>query len=383
MVGVLNRHGDQHSEFLNQEEADPLRVEIRQQFGGIGVRIGLEGEPPRLTIMGPPDPGSPAALENLRSGDHILSIDGIATAGMNMTEVLKRIRGLPDTKVLLSIQQGGDAQSRSVELVRKVINIESVLGDRRDDEGSWRFQLEADPRIAHIRIASFGERTAGELERVLENVIAHGTKAVVLDLRNDAGGSLDAAVEVCQMLLPAGMKIVETRGQDNQVRASYSSIEDGPFLTLPIAVLVNQDSASAAEIVAACLQDNDRAAIAGQRSYGKGTVQQLIPMQSGKSLLKLTWASFWRPSGDKIHRGTNGKEDETWGVVPDAGLERRLTEQEFEAFLKYRSERDRIEPVPSEKGDSQAEISAPVEFVDEQLQLAVKHLQSALGGETR
>ena len=383
MVGVLNRHGDQHSEFLDQEQADPLRAEIRQQFGGIGVRLGLEGEPPRLTIIGLPEPGSPAALENLRSGDRILSIDGRATDGMKMTEVLNRMRGLPETKLRLSIQQADDSEPRSVELVRKVINIESVLGDRRDGEGSWRFQLEADPRIAHIRIESFGDRTAGELERVLETVIQHGAKAVVLDLRNNPGGSLDTAVDVCKMLLPAGKKIVETRGRDQVIREQYSSTEDGQFLGIPMVVLVNQETASAAEIVAACLQDNGRAKVAGQRSYGKGTVQPIFPMQNGKSLLKLTWASFWRPSGSKIHRDGNGTEEETWGVVPDAGHERRLTEQQFEAFLKYRGERDRIGPAPLENTDAKTEESASVEFVDEQLVRAVKYLKAELDDETR
>jgi carboxyl-terminal processing protease len=106
-------------------------------------------------------------------------------------------------------------------------------------------------------------------------------------------------------------------------------------------------------------------------------------MQNGKSLLKLTWASFWRPSDARIHRGANGTEDDTWGVVPDAGLERRLTQQEFEAFLKYRRERDRIGPALPEKADAEAEVSAPVEFVDEQRELAVKHLQAELSSETR
>jgi carboxyl-terminal processing protease len=381
MVDVLDEHGDQHSEFLNEDAAEPMRTEIRQQFGGIGVRIGLEGEPPQLTIVGPPDAKSPAARVELRAGDRILAIDGHATAGMKMNDVLKRMRGLPGTSVQLSIQSRNAAEPRTVNFTREIINIESVLGDRRDADGNWQFLLEANPKIAHIRIVSFGERTASELRQILEAVTKQGVEGIVLDLRGDAGGSLDAAVDVCRLLLPAGKAIVETRGRSDVVHQSYRTLEDGPFRTIPMVVLVNQDSASAAEIVAACLQDHHRALVAGQRSYGKGTVQQLIPMQNGKALLKLTWASFWRPSGDTIHRGSNSKDDETWGVLPDAGLERKLSQQEYEAFLKYRAERDQIgereEGNDSEESPENADVA---DFNDEQLQLAVKQLQSELPG---
>jgi carboxyl-terminal processing protease len=383
MVGVLHSHGDQHSEFLDQDDADPLRSEIRQQFGGIGVRIGLEGEPPRLTIVGPPEPGSPAARENLRAGDRILSIDGQVTDGMQMTDVLRRMRGLPDTQVRLSIERDGEPKPREVELVREVITVESVLGDRRGDHGDWHFLLESDPRIAHVRIASFGERTPMELERVLANVIANGAKAIALDLRGDAGGALESAVAVCRMLLPAGKKIVETRGRDGDVRESYASKEDGQFMKVPLVVIVNQDSASASEIVAACLQDNGRAAVAGQRSYGKGTVQQLIPVQNGKSLLKLTWASFWRPNEKKIHRAAGEAESGEWGVVPDAGLEHRLSEEEFARYQEYRSARYRIGIGAAGEIAENDGKAPPAEFVDKQLQAAVNYLQRGLENQRR
>ncbi|MCI0335489.1 MAG: S41 family peptidase [Planctomycetes bacterium] len=383
MVGVLTRHGDQHSEFLDEQEADPLRTEIRQQFGGIGVRIGFEGEPLRLAIVAPPDADSPAARENLQAGDRILTIDGQATDGMEMGEVLRRMRGQPGTSVRLSIQQADATEPRTVELVREVINIESVLGDRRSNDGRWQFLLAADPRIAHVRITLFGERTPGELEHVLNNIVAQGAEAVVLDVRDNAGGALEAAVAICKMLLPAGKMIVETRGRDGEVRQRDETTEDGVFLSLPLAVIVNQESASAAEIVAACLQDHHRAVVAGQRSYGKGTVQQLVPLESGKSLLQLTWASFWRPSGAKIHRGAGATEDDIWGVVPNTGYERRLSPEEYDAFVKYRSDRDQIGPARAKTTASEENAPAAAAFVDEQLQLAVKYLQGELDGESR
>jgi carboxyl-terminal processing protease len=368
MVSVLERHGDEHSQYLPEAEAEPLRTDIRQQFGGIGVRIGFEGEPPRLVIMGPPDAGTPANRANLLPGDRILAIDDHSTSGLSMTEVLRLVRGQPGTKVRLLVEQAHAPKPRSVELVREIISIESVLGDRRRDKGGWEFRLPDEPRIAHIRIALFGERTAVEFASILENVLAESAAAVVLDLRDNAGGALDAAVAVCEMLLPTGKLIVETRGRNLSLLRRYATSVDGQYRDLPLAVVVNQNSASAAEIVAACLQDHDRAAVAGERTYGKGTVQQLVPLESGRSLLKLTWASFWRPSGKKIHRGPEDA-DGTWGVMPDPGYERRLAPEEYAAYREYRALRD-----TSAEPDS--------ELVDEQLQLAVKYLRSQLNGQS-
>jgi carboxyl-terminal processing protease len=380
MVGVLHKQGDEHSQFLPEEEAEPLRSEIRQQFGGIGVRIGFEGEPPRLTIVAPPDPGSPAALANLLPGDQILAIDGQDTAGMSMLDVLQRIRGPRGTQVVLKVQSSLASDSRSVALVRELIKIESILGDRRDEQGRWQFRLEADPRVAHIRIATFGERTADELASVLDRMVARGAAAVALDLRDNTGGALEAAVDVCGLFLPAGRVIVVTRSRDSQLAHEYATKEDGAYTRLPVAVLVNQHSASAAEIVAACLQDHHRAAVAGQRSYGKGTVQQLLPLESGRSLLKLTWASFWRPSGGRIHRSATADDKDTWGVVPDKGLEHILSADQYAAYQKYRADRDmfRVRPAAGDEPANKA-LDAPA-FTDLQLRAAVKHLQATLEG---
>jgi carboxyl-terminal processing protease len=378
MVDVLARHGDEHSKFLPEAEADPLRTEIRQQFGGIGVRIGFEGKPPQLTIVGPPDPGTPAARADLLPGDHITAIDDRATAGMNMGDVLQLMRGEPGTTVRLSIGRPHSPQPRTVELVREIINIDSILGERRGPDGRWEFTLPDNPRIAHVRIASFGERTAAELNHVLETLQKRGVKSIVLDLRDNVGGSLDAAVAVCQILLPAGKEIVTTRGRGQQIRQRYATTVDGKFTGLPLVVLVNQNSASAAEIVAACLQDHGRAPVAGQRTYGKGTVQELLPMESGRSLLKLTWASFWRPNGANIHRRPGDKQDSGWGVTPDAGLERTLSDNEYAAWFKYRSRRDGFSRLESEQpasNDVPAEVGP---FIDEQLQSALQYLESKL-----
>ena len=381
MVEVLRRHGDEHSQFLPEEEADPLRTEIRQQFGGIGVRIRLVGDPPRLTIAGPPDPGTPAARANLLAGDRILAIDGQPTDGLSISDVLQRMRGEPGSVVQLTLQHEHEDASRTVELVREIISIESILGDLRGADGRWQYRLSADPRIAHIRMAFFGDHTAEEFQHVLDQLTDAGVQAVVLDLRDNAGGVLDAAVAVCDLLLPSDRTVVETRGRGQTLRQRYVTTGAGKYLDLPLAVVVNQNSASAAEIVAACLQDHARAAVVGERTYGKGTVQQLVPL-ANKSLLKLTWASFWRPSGANIHRMADSPADGRWGVVPDEGLEHRLSREEYAAYRKYRIARDAqaaAEPPPAAgaQGDDEKEEA----FVDLQLKMAVEYLRSVLDGE--
>ena len=254
-----------------------------------------------------------------------------------------------------------------------------MLGDRRDKDGSWQFRLESDPRIALVRITSFGDRTATEFANIMSKLSADGVRAIVLDLRDNPGGSLDAAVAVCEMLLPAGKTIVETRGRGQVLLHRYVSTSQGKFADLLMAVLVDQNSASAAEIVAACLQDYGRAIVVGQRSYGKGTVQQLLPLESGKSLLKLTWASFWRPSGVNIHRAIGVPNDAKWGVAPDAGYESKLSSEEYKTYLAYRDKRDGFGPIDEKDGTDRDAAVKIACFVDKPLQLAVEHLRGILG----
>jgi carboxyl-terminal processing protease len=199
-------------------------------------------------------------------------------------------------------------------------------------------------------------------------------------LRDNAGGTLDAAVDVCSRLLPPDLLVVETRSRNTGALERRLTKDVGDRFALPLAVLVNQNSASAAEIVAAALQDHRRAIVVGQRTYGKGTVQQLIPMQAGKSTLKLTWAGFWRPSGENIHRRP-GAEDATWGVRPDAGFEVVLPKQEYDQWQRYRDHRDLAGLMSPEELASLLSDNLPAPpagFVDRQLARAVEGLQKTL-----
>lgn len=378
MVGVLRQHGDQHSDYRNEVQANRLRSEIHQQFGGIGVRIGFTGSDHRLAIVAPPEQGTPAARANLQVGDFILAINDQPTAGIPVGDIQRLIRGEPGTSLRLKLERLPDPTPRTVELTREVISTESVLGDRRDKNGSWQFRLENFPEIAVLRIASFGDRTPSEFASILTKLTADGVRAIVVDLRGNPGGALSAAVAVCQMLLPAGKTIVETRGRQQSLLQRYETTANGRFMNVPLAVLIDENSASAAEIVAACLQDHKRAVIIGQRSYGKGTVQQMLPLESGKSLLKLTWASFWRPSGVNIHHAAEAPAEARWGVSPDPGYERRLSSEEYKVYEAYRERRDGLENLDTKVATDPAVAAKVNVFVDKPLQLAVEYLTGRL-----
>ena len=346
MVSTLHERGDVNSQFIPAEHAEPFVSEMRQEFGGIGVRIAWRGEPPQLTVVGPPEPGSPAFEAKIQPGDRIIAIDGTPMSEIvaeGIDKPLLRLRGAAGSTVRLTIEREGTAEPLTVNLVREMIVVYSVIGDRRRADGSWDFFLPQSPGVAYVRITSFGDKTVGELMTVLARLSHEGMKSLVLDLRDDPGGVLDAAVGVSDLFLGENAPIVEIRGRGGKLQERFAASGKGKYTRLPIAVLVNGDSASAAEIVAACLQDNGRAVVIGERSFGKGTVQHAILIEPGrtrKSWLKLTSASYWRPSGANIHRTSDAPVNGAWGVSPNDGFEVELDAEAEAALRKARFERD-------------------------------------------
>jgi len=386
MVDVLQKQGDEHSLFIDEEQRDLFRVELTQEFGGVGVRIRQLGDPPQLTIVGPPEPGTPAFSADIRSGDRIVALDGKPTAEMDMLDVLKLMRGTTGQEVVLSIVHQGEATVEDITLVRAIITVESIRGDLRNKDGTWIFRLESDPRIGYLRITSFGDKTEAELARALASLCGPAAEdsiaALILDVRDNYGGALDAAVGISDLFLRAGLPIVTTRGRNEVTRDRFVSTGSGGYVDKPLAILVNQNSASAAEILAACLQDYHRGVVIGQRSYGKGTVQRLMPIESGRSLLKLTSATYWRPSGRNIHRMKGDTEEDLWGVSPNEGFEVVLDDQQYLQWRNYRRRRDLLgkdgngplaEQLDKEDG------KPPESFTDRAFEMAVSYLQATLG----
>jgi carboxyl-terminal processing protease len=387
MQGVFSRL-DEHSAFVAGDQPDRLKNLLDQECGGVGLE--LDGSDLRQGIVvASPVLGAPAWHAGMAAGDRILAIDGVTTARMTMEEVFQRLRGRPGTAVLLSVEAAGDpveqdapaAVARDISLLREVIKTESVVGDRRRPDGSWEWTIEGESAVAMIRIKTFGERTAEEVRRAVEAIESRLTNAesdgdsderpkaaLVLDLRGNAGGLLSAAVEVCDIFLDDGV-IVSTKGRgvhdagaagDAAAALDVQRATRGAALAdLPMAVLVDGLTASAAEVVAACLQDHGRAIVVGSRSFGKGTEQSIIRLSDGSGFLKLTTSEYLRPSRGTIHRRSNDDGDSTWGVRPDGGCEITPTGRQIESFQAWRHIRD---VVPA-KGSLPETLQSPSQAV--------------------
>ncbi|MBB3207454.1 carboxyl-terminal processing protease [Rhodopirellula rubra] len=307
---------DQHSEFIPPTDYQAFQDSIQQEFAGIGIYVDQPqtGKPVRVIT---PLVGSPALAAGVLPGDEILIVDGTSVATLNIREVSERLRGPIGTTVKLTLRRGDKEVETTI--VRDRIQMESVIGDHRDENNRWVYRLAENPRVAYVRMTSFGDKTVGELGTVLRD-LNNNFDALVLDLRGNGGGLLNAAVEVADMFLDSG-KIVSTKTRGGRLE-SEEVATSGTLVDTdkPMAILIDHDSASASEIVTAALQDHGRAIVGGTRSFGKGTVQNILPLEYGRSALRLTVAKYFRPSDQNIHRGKDDDEDDVWGVTPDEGL---------------------------------------------------------------
>jgi carboxyl-terminal processing protease len=377
---------DRYSSYIPPEEFTQFQNIITQEFGGLGIIIDGPPQSEKIVIVTPLY-GTPAYDAGLEPGDAIVSIDGKSTQGLDITAVSQMLRGPEGSVVRLEIDRDGQTEKMTFDVKRAAIELESVVGDRRNLDSRWKFTLESDPRIAYFRINTFGEKTVNELRAALATV-KPDAKAVILDLRDNAGGLLTSAAEICDMFLVDGT-IVSTRGRGGVL---YEEIKAKPGTeidnSIPMAVIINDESASASEIVAACLQDLGRAAIVGQRSFGKGSVQNVVELDSGKAGLKLTTAKYYPPSGRNIHRTTESKPEDIWGVQPNTGLEVVLDDnQRRVVFQQWRdrsdprksSQKSAQQPPDSPSGDPVATPPANLS-IDPQLEKAVEYLKSKLDG---
>lgn len=329
---------DENTSFIPESEYRAFEEEITNEFGGIGINANYDEEEKKL-IVAWPLPETPAMQAGLQPFDEILAIDGVPISELGEKRARERLRGKPGSMVALEIRSKDAKDSRTVQVQRAIISIHTVLGDVLHDDGKWDFRLADRPDILYIRITSFGDGTAEAVTDALR--FKNGKpRGVILDLRNNPGGLLDAATTICDLFLPEGL-IVSTRGRDGvllEKHEAYPGDEIDP--DIPLVVLVNGYSASASEIVAACMQDHGRGKVVGERTYGKGTVQNVTPLQGGRSALRLTIASYWRPSGKDIQRPYEETDDATWGVSPDPGWEVPVTEEQMVEYARFRLQRD-------------------------------------------
>jgi carboxyl-terminal processing protease len=275
------------------------------------------------------------------------------------------------------------AEPAEYTIVRDEIPVESVRGDRPNPDGTWQFVLEHEPRIGYFRVTSFGVRTSEDLRAAITKSMKD-FDGLILDLRGNAGGLLTAAIEICSMFLPEGQLVVTTRGRDPHENRLFHS-ESGPLVdaNMPVVVLVDRTSASASEIVAACLQDHGRAQVVGERTWGKGTVQEVIQIEGGKSAIRLTTHSYWRPNGVNIHRHRDDSPEDPWGVTPRPEHLVELTVDEHRQIYEQRRRRDypNLPPSVFATPDSAEPPDDPID--DSQLQKAIEVLRPQMGATHR
>ena len=336
---------DPFSQFLEPELNREMKTETEGQFGGVGLRLSMKDE--WLTVM-TPMPGSPAYRAGLLPNDRIAEINGQPAKDIDMVDALKRMRGGPGTKVKLRVLRGPDEAGEAgwkpfdFELTRELIKIESVVWRKLNDQ------------TGYVRVIEFSAKTVDDLTEGLKQLKADGVTGLVLDLRNNPGGLLSAAVETSSLFLGDGRLIVYTQGRRPESRQDFTAGAKAPYAALPFVVLVNGGSASAAEIVAGAMQDYKRAVVVGQRTYGKASVQSLIPLGDGSGL-RLTVARYYTPLGRSIHRDEKTK---TGGITPDIAVdvtpetEARLYAQWETIYAKDKRPRSAVKPEEMVRDDA-------------------------------
>lgn len=365
--GMLSKL-DPYSNYIGPSELDRFKTGVENEFGGVGLQVSTEeGE---LKVVSPIF-NTPAYRAGIAAGDVIESIDGASAKGMTIDEAVKRMKGKLGTPVDVAIRRVS-GETESFKLTRETVRVETVLGDHRNADDGWNYWLDEERKIAYIRLTGFGRHTTGDLKKALESLGNETIKGLIVDLRNNPGGLLSAAIDISDLFIESG-RIVSTSGR-NVPEQAWEAKQDGTYSGFPMAVLVNRYSASASEILSACLQDHDRAVIVGERTWGKGSVQNIIELESGKSALKLTTAGYKRPSGRNIHKSDGAKDDEDWGVRPNSGMEVKVTDEVLRAIAVARQQRDIIRKADPDESPSAASLGE-----DPQLLKAVQHLREKLG----
>ena len=287
---------DPHSTYLDADSFDDLQVHTTGEFGGLGIEVGMEDG--FVKVVSPID-GTPAAKAGIESGDLIVKIDEIAIKGLSLNEAVNKMRGPKGSKVVLTVVREGSDQPLEIALTRDTIKVKSVRSEVLEDH------------YGYLRIAQFQLNTGQELEAQFKAMPLAKLNGLILDLRNNPGGILQASVDVVDTFLDGG-KVVYTEGRMAQSNLEYNAQPGDLSNGLPMIVLINEGSASASEIVAGALQDHRRALILGTRSFGKGSVQTVIPITEDKAI-KITTARYYTPSGRSI---------QAEGIEPDLTIER-------------------------------------------------------------
>ncbi len=325
---------DEYSEYLDEDMLKQVYENTEGEFVGIGVVLTMENG--FLTILSPIE-DSPAAEAGILAGDRILAIDGQNTDRWTLEEATLKMRGQQGTTIKLTIRHEGNKTSQDIIIVRKTIQIVSIKGSKIVDSAN---------KVGYMRLTEFNRHTKDELIKNIQNLQQQGMKSLVLDLRFNPGGLMDAAVDVVNLFVSDGI-IVYLKGRTAENYRVFRASSQALFENIPLIVLLNKRSASASEIVAGSLQDHRRAKIVGERSYGKGLVQTVISLRDEKTAIKLTTARYYTPSG-RIIQKTKEKEG---GIVPDISIPISLEEEQkiLEQFYQSKNNKENVLDIQLQK----------------------------------
>jgi carboxyl-terminal processing protease len=307
-LGGMMSSLDSYSGFMTPEEHLQLKTETSGVFGGIGIKVTIKDK--AITVVSPLE-GTPAQKAGIMPGDKIIKIDDKLTKDFDLDESVDALRGDPGTFVKLTILRDSVEGALDIRIKRAIIKVESITQSLLLDDG-----------IGYIRIADFQKNTAADFGRALRALVRKGMRALILDLRNNPGGLLEASVMVSEKFIKKPGIIVSTKGRIEEQNAIFKSRMPRAYTKFPLLVLINKGSASASEIVAGAIKDNKRGIIAGEQSFGKASVQTVIPMADG-SALRLTTSYYYTPSGAIIHEK---------GISPDVIIPFREISSELAVF---------------------------------------------------
>jgi len=313
---------DGYSQFMDPDSFKEMKIDAKGKFGGLGIEISIRDN--MLTIISPID-GTPAAKAGLMPGDVIVKIDGELTRNIALYEAVKKLRGKPGSSVKLGIYREKESKLLDVTIVREMINIKSIKDARILEDG-----------IGYVKLVEFQEKSAKELEGELKKLRAQNLEGLILDLRNNPGGLLDASIGVSELFLEKGKLIVSTKGRNPEHNKEFKARRNEAFKDLTLIVLVNEGSASASEIVAGAIKDNERGVVVGVKTFGKGSVQTVVPLKDG-SALRMTTAEYFTPAGHSIVKS---------GVIPDIIVKAETKEvapKKKDIFKEIEGEEKKIE----------------------------------------
>ena len=363
---------DPHSSYMNERSFKEMNMDIKGEFQGVGIQIGIKNQ--QLTIIAPID-DTPGFRAGLAAGDKIMKINDEWTKDMSIEQAVDKMRGPKNTQVSLLIYREGWDKPKEFKIMRDVIKVTSVKSEMLDNE------------IGYIKIIQFQGQTTEELEKALKNLEAKGIKKLVLDLRNDPGGLLDSSVDVSGKFLPQDSLVVYIQGRQKTDRKDFLTSGPEKPREFPMVVLVNTGSASASEIVAGALQDSKRALIVGTQTFGKGSVQTVFPLEGGGGV-RLTTAKYYTPSGRSIQNvgitpdievklptvkeAKEGTTDSLHVVVREKDLDRHLKNE------TVKEEKKKGKSTPSVEDEFSMEVTPKDKKDDIQIQKAVEILKPAL-----